>query len=65
MPGYDDDDHFRHLKKADTHLQGETESRDWLKSTPKVYGADRVPRGMGTTSAKRPQPKQKEPPDAA
>jgi hypothetical protein len=62
----DDDDHpSHHLKKADTHLAGETESVSWLKAVPNVAGLDRPLQGMGTTSAKRPQPKQKEPPDAA
>jgi hypothetical protein len=60
-----DDRTSYYLRKSDTHLAGETESRDWLKSVPKVYGLDRPLQGMGKTSAKRPSPKQKEPPDAA
>jgi hypothetical protein len=36
-----------------------------LKQVPHVAGLDRPLRGMNKTSAKRPQPKQKEPDDAA
>jgi hypothetical protein len=61
----DDRDHFQHLKRSDTHLAGETESHDWLKSTPTVFGINRPLQGMNKTTAKRPPPKQKEPPDAA
>jgi hypothetical protein len=56
----DDDDRYRHLKRADTHLAGRTESVDWLKSTPRVHGIDRPLQGMGTapTRSHRKQPKQ-------
>jgi hypothetical protein len=57
-----DDDHYRHLKKGDTHLAGETESVDWLKSVPLVAGIDRPLQGM---SNKHPRRKQEEPPNAA
>jgi hypothetical protein len=44
------------LRKADTHLRGETESRDWLKSVPRVVGLDRPLQGMSNkTTAKRPR----------
>jgi hypothetical protein len=48
-----DDDHYRHLKKRDMHLAGETESIAWLKAVPPIV--DRVPKGMGKTSAKHPR----------
>jgi hypothetical protein len=60
-----DDDHFYYLRKSDTHLAGETESREWLKGVPHVVGLNRPLQGMNKTTAKRPQRKQQEPPDAA
>jgi hypothetical protein len=54
----DDRDHPSHyLKKSDTHLAGETESKDWLKSVPHVYGLDRQIKDLhqGATSRKRPR----------
>jgi hypothetical protein len=59
----DDRDHFQHLKRSDTHLAGETESRDWLKSVPRVYGIARQLQGMGKTTAKRPSNGHKPPPE--
>jgi hypothetical protein len=63
----DDRDHFQYQKKSDTHLAGETESREWLKSTPTVYGINRALQGMGKTTAKRPRNGNKPPttPEAA
>jgi hypothetical protein len=61
----DDDDHYRHLRRGDTHLQGETESIAWLKAVPPVVGLDRPLQGMGKTTAKRPRHKQEEPDNAA
>jgi hypothetical protein len=50
-----DEERTHYLRKADTHLAGETESRDWLKSVPRVVGLNRPLQGMGKTSAKRPR----------
>jgi hypothetical protein len=56
--------HF--LRRSDTALEGERESRDWLKSTPTVFGINRPIKDLQrTTTAKPPPPKQKGPPDAA
>jgi hypothetical protein len=61
-----DEDRTHFLRQADTHLAGETESVAWLKGVPyEVHGIDRPLQGMGKTTAKRPPPKQQEPPDAA
>jgi hypothetical protein len=50
---YERTDQFFGLRVADTRLQGEVESRSWLRSTPKVHGADRPIKDMGKTTAKR------------
>jgi hypothetical protein len=62
----DDDYRLHYLRQADSHLAGLTESREWLKSVPKVYGSDRPLQGMGHTTTKRPRRNaQPEPDDAA
>jgi hypothetical protein len=61
-----DDDHFHFLRKGDLHLAGETESRDWLKSVPKVYGLGRQIKDLQkTTTAKHNGNKPPTTPEAA
>jgi hypothetical protein len=61
----DEYERSHYLRKGDAHLQGRRESNDWLKSVPHVAGLNRPLQGMNKTTAKRPRPKQEEPPDAA
>jgi hypothetical protein len=42
------EDRFQYLRKGDTHLAGEIESLEWLKSVPRVYGKDRAIKDLKT-----------------
>jgi hypothetical protein len=53
--GTDYEERTHYLRRADTALEGERESRDWLKAVPRVAGLDRPLQGMGKTTAKRPR----------
>jgi hypothetical protein len=39
--GTDYEERTHYLRKSDVALEGERESREWLRSTPKVHGVNR------------------------